>query len=318
MTTHGFIETNGIRLHVVEAGEGPLVLLLHGFPELWYSWRHQIPALAAAGYHVVAPDQRGFGRSDRPGSVDDYTMLHLVGDVVGLVHAFGEERATVVGHDFGAPVAWQTALLRPDVVRGVVTLSAPPRYRPPTPPLRTMRELLGGEFYVNRLEEPEADAEFDRDPRTTFRRLLFTLSGDNPANDPTPIQLVVPRDTAILDYLDEPAELPSWLDETELDVFADTFAESGFTSALDWYRALDRGWELTGAWAGATVRAPALFVGGDRDPSQVMPGAQELISALTIPKVILPGAGHWIQQERPDEITGLLLDFLAEHGRTAP
>src|SRR2546425_5278806 len=140
MVEHRTVEANGIRLHIAEEGEGPLVVLLHGFPECWYSWRHQFAPLAAAGYHVVAPDQRGYARSDRPEPVGAYTILHLVGDVIGLIHALGEEQAVVVGHDWGAPVAWHTALLRPDVVRGVAGLSVPPQPRGSVPPLRRLPE----------------------------------------------------------------------------------------------------------------------------------------------------------------------------------
>lgn len=318
MITRRFINTNGIRLHVAEAGEGPLVLLLHGFPECWYSWRHQIPAIADAGYHVVAPDQRGYGQSDSPESVDEYSMLHLVGDIVGLIHALGEEQVIVIGHDWGAPVAWQTAVFRPDIVRGVVGLSAPPMYRTATPPLRTMRELYDGRFYFNRFEEGDlADTDYGRDPRTTLRRLLYSMSGDNPNNNPTPNAFMSEPGSSLVDRLAEPPNLPSWLTEADLDVFADSFKTSGFTGGLNWYRAMDRTWELTAPWAGATVQTPALFVAGDRDAGTVAPGREEEIASLPFPKVILPGVGHWIQQERPGEITKILLDFLAERDSTA-
>ncbi|MET8976419.1 alpha/beta hydrolase [Streptomyces sp. NPDC004539] len=313
MITHRFIETNGVRLRVAEAGEGPLVVLLHGFPECWYSWRHQIPALVAAGHRVVVPDQRGYGESDRPGAVDEYTMLHLVGDVVGLVQALGEREAVVVGHDYGALVAWQTALLRPDVVRGVVGLSVPPNYRGEAPPLRTTRERYAGHYYWNHFEEPGvADAEYGRDPRTTLRRMFYNLSGDNPANDPVPIPLMIPPGTSLVDRLPEPPAPSPWLTEADLDVFADSFRASGFTGGLNWYRAMDRTWELTGAWAGATVRRPALYVVGERDPARVLPGMEEFVAALPLPRATVPGAGHWVQQERPEEVNGMLLEFLED------
>jgi pimeloyl-ACP methyl ester carboxylesterase len=317
MVEHRIVEANGIRLHVSEEGEGPLVVLLHGFPECWYSWRHQFTPLAAAGYRVVAPDQRGYGGSDRPDPVEAYSMLHLAGDVIGLVHALGEERAVVVGHDWGAPVAWHTALLRPDVVRGVAGLSVPPPTRGDQPPLGLMRRLYDGRFYWNYFETPGvADAEFALDVRGTLRRFLYGASGDNPANDP-PGQPLVPPGSGFLDLLSEPKELPGWLDEADLDVFAASFTESGFTGGLNWYRNIDRNWELTAPWDGAQLQVPALYMAGDRDLVVAFPGMDrqlpalpQLFPTLTREPVILPGCGHWTQQERPDEVNAALLDFL--------
>ncbi|MGW3246394.1 alpha/beta fold hydrolase [Streptomyces sp. NPDC001070] len=320
MVEHRTVEANGIRLHIAEEGRGPLVLLLHGFPECWYSWRHQFAPLAAAGYRVAAPDQRGYARSERPGAVDAYTVLDLVGDVIGLIHALGESRAVVVGHDWGAPVAWHTALLRPDVVRAVAGLSVPPAPRSgDTPPLRSMRELYDGRFYWNYFERPGvADAEFTADPRTTFRRFLYGASGDNPANDPVPAQPLVPPGGGFLDLVDEPKELPGWLTEEDLDTFAAEYAEAGFTGGLNWYRNLDRNWRLTAPWAGAALQVPGLYVTGDRDLVYAFPGMSELIPvlrqlhpALREP-VVLPGCGHWTQQERPAEVNAVLLEFLSE------
>src|SRR5215207_5150996 len=175
--THRTIQTNGISMHIAEAGAGPLVLLLHGFPESWYSWRHQIAALAAAGFHAVAPDQRGYGQTDKPEPIEQYTQLHRVGDVIGLLDALGEEQAVVVGHDWGAPVAWNTALLRPDRVRGVVGLSVPFRPRGTSAPLTVLRRLLGEGFYQAYFQAPGvADAELARDVRDSLRRVLYGLS----------------------------------------------------------------------------------------------------------------------------------------------
>src|SRR4051812_2700848 len=181
MLTHRTVEVGGLRMHIAEQGTGPLVLLLHGWPETSHSWRHQMGPLADAGYHVVAPDQRGYGRTDSPADAGQYTLLHLVGDVVGLIHALGEREAIVVGHDWGAPVAWHTALLRPDVVRGVAGLSVPPPFRGKRPPLEAMQERFDGRFYWNYFNRPGlADAEFARDPRTALRTLLYSASGDAP------------------------------------------------------------------------------------------------------------------------------------------
>ena len=191
--THRLIDTNGIRMHIAEQGSGPLVVLLHGFPESWYSWRHQLQALADAGYHAVAPDQRGYGQSDRPVDIQKYTQLHLVGDVIGLLDALGEEQAVVAGHDWGAPVAWTTALMRPDRVRGVVGLSVPYLPRGPVSLLAAVRAALGDRFYISYFQQVGvADAELARDVRATMRRLLYSASGDVPISG-EPAQPVVPE-----------------------------------------------------------------------------------------------------------------------------
>ena len=316
MVEHHDVEVNGIRLHVAEEGEGPLIVLLHGFPECWYSWRHQFSPLAAAGYRVVAPDQRGCARSDRPEDPGAYTILHLAGDVVGLVRALGEEQAVLVGHDWGAPVAWTTAQLRPDVVSAVVGLSVPPNPRGRRPPLRAMRERFDGQFYWNYFETPgTADAELARDVRETFRRVLYGGCGDNPHNNP-PAQPLIRPGRGILDRIRLPARLPGWITEEDLDAFTEEFTAAGFTGGLNWYRNLDRNWELTAAWQDAPITVPALHITGDRDVVHHFPGTSRLVAALPglhpamREPVVLPGCGHWTQQERPDEVNALLLEFL--------
>jgi pimeloyl-ACP methyl ester carboxylesterase len=317
MVEHRTVDVNGIRLHIAEEGEGPLVVLLHGFPESWHSWRHQFGPLAAAGFRVVAPDQRGYGASDHPEDVSAYSILHLVGDVVGLVHALGEERAFVVGHDWGAPVAWHTALLRPDVVRGVAGLSVPPPFRGERPPLQTMQERFGGHFYWNYFNLPGvADAEFGADPRSALRRLPVGASGDGEGGGRYEQALVTDPERGWLADMPEPEELPGWLTEQDLDELTESYAK-GFTGALNWYRNLDRNWELTAPWHGARVTPPALYLYGDRDLVPAFPGTPELIERLPelMPNlvrdpVLLPGCGHWTQQERPDEVNAALVDFL--------
>jgi pimeloyl-ACP methyl ester carboxylesterase len=307
-------DVNGVRLRVLDEGEGPLVLLLHGFPESAYSWRHQIAPLVAAGYRVVAPEQRGYGESSHPDSPDAYTIMHLVGDVVGLIADAGAQEAVVVGHDWGATVAWNIALMRPDLVRGVVGLSVPPRPRGSAPPVRRMQEVYEGRFYTGYFEQPEvADREFGRDVRASLRRFFHALSGDNPEN---PQPLLVPHGGGLLDGMPEPRESPEWLSEADLDVFVGQFDDLGFTGALDWYRNLDRNWELTAPFEGAALRMPALYVVGDRDPVLAFAHTSEALDALgrvhpgLREPVILPGCGHWTQQERPDEVTAELLGFL--------
>jgi pimeloyl-ACP methyl ester carboxylesterase len=314
--THRFVETNGIRMHIAEQGSGPLVVLLHGFPELWYSWRHQLSALAEAGYHVVAPDQRGYGQTDRPADVRQYTQLHLIGDVVGLLDSLGEEQAVVIGHDWGAPVAWNTALLRPERVRGVVGLSVPYRPRGAISSLKAIRGRLGERFYQAYFQEPGvAEAELERDARTTLRRLLYAASGDVQADVNSKL-LVLPPGRGWLDELPEPPELPAWLSSEDLEVFASEFSRTGFTGGLNWYRTIDLSWELMAAWQGAVVRPPALYVAGDRDLVVQFPGLKDALAGLQrfIPNLrgtlLLPGCGHWTQQERPAEVNAALLEFL--------
>src|ERR1700730_5795342 len=313
--THRFVETNGIRMHIAEQGSGPLVLLLHGFPECWYSWRHQLEALAEAGYHVVAPDQRGYCRTDRPEGAGSYTILHLVGDVIGLLDALDEERAVVVGHDWGAQVAWSAAQMRPDRLRGVVGLSVPFRERPQSPPLSTIRAALGNRFYQIYFQHPGvADAELGWNVRSTFRQLLYSASGDGPLGNG--VEAIVPPNRGVLDIMTEPEVLPEWVDESDVDIFTNEFEPVGFTGGLSWYRNIDRNWELTAAWRGAPVQPPALYVAGDRDLVLGFPGARAQIERMPtwVPNlretVMLPGCGHWTQQERPAEVNHALLGFL--------
>src|SRR5438105_5682973 len=178
-TKHRVVDTNGIRMHVAECGSGPLVVLCHGFPESWYSWRHQLRALADAGFRAVAPDMRGYGQTDRPDEIDRYTLLHLVGDMVGLLDALGADTAAIVGHDWGAPVAWHAALLRPDRFRGVIGLSVPFMPRPPVRPTTLMPRTDDAMFYQLYFQEPGvAEAEFERDPGRTLRNLNWSACGE--------------------------------------------------------------------------------------------------------------------------------------------
>jgi pimeloyl-ACP methyl ester carboxylesterase len=308
--THRFVETNGIRMHIAEQGAGPLVLLCHGFPESWYSWRHQLPALAAAGYHAVAPDMRGYGQTERPEEIDRYTQLHLVGDMVGLLGALGAETAVIVGHDWGAPVAWNAALMRPDRFRAVIALSVPYAPRGGTPPTRAMERAAGDSFmYMLYFQQPGvAEAELEQDVRATMRRVLYGISGDAP---PVP---GLPRGAKFLDALAEPSALPAWLSEADLDFYTGEFARTGFRGGLSWYRNLDRTWELMAAYQGARITRPALFVGGQRDMVVLRNRAAVERLPEVVPElrklVLLPGCGHWTQQERPAEVNAEILAFL--------
>jgi pimeloyl-ACP methyl ester carboxylesterase len=316
--THRTVTANGIQVHVAEQGAGPLVLLCHGFPELWYSWRHQLPALAAAGFHAVAPDQRGYGGTDRPEPIEAYDVFRLTGDVVGLVRALGHERAVIVGHDWGAPVAWYSALLRPDVFRAVALLSVPYLPRPDVRPTERMRAMAGDqEFYQLYFQEPgRAEAELDADPRGVIRKLLYWGSGDPPQK---PGRYLFPKGQGFLEGVPQPDVLPAWVSESDVDVFAEEFRRTGFRGGLNWYRNFDRNWELTPFLAGAKLRQPTLFVAGEHDAVIEMyrpafDGLERSVPRLR-KKVLLPGAGHWIQQERPAEVNRELLAFLeAERG----
>jgi pimeloyl-ACP methyl ester carboxylesterase len=315
------VETNGIRMHVAEAGDGPVVLMCHGFPESWYSWRHQLVALAEAGYHAVAPDQRGYGDTDRPEAIDQYTLFHLVGDLVGLLDALGAPTAAVAGHDWGAPVAWHAALLRPDRFRAVIALSVPYRPRGATRPTTVMPRTDDRIFYQLYFQEPGvAEAELERDPRETIRRLAYWGSGDGQQSAHTPgsgTVGMVPRGGGFVTGREAPATLPAWITEADIDFYAAQFARSGFRGGLNWYRNIDRNWALLAPWTGAQVTVPALYVTGDRDLVVAFKGMDQLLPALKrfVPDlretIMLPGCGHWTQQERAAEVNSAMLRFLA-------
>jgi pimeloyl-ACP methyl ester carboxylesterase len=315
------VETNGIRMHITEQGTGPLVVLCHGFPESWYSWRHQLPALAQAGFHAVAPDMRGYSQTDAPEAIDQYTLLHLVGDMVGLLDTLGAESAVIAGHDWGAPVAWHAALLRPDRFRAVIGLSVPYRPRGTVRPTTLMPQTDDAMFYQLYFQTPGvAETELERDVRSTMRRLLYSASGDVPRGDVMishrDVVGMVPRRGGFLSRTVEPTALPAWLTEADIEFFTGAFAHTGFRGGLNWYRNIDRNWELLAPFAGAQVRVPALYVVGDRDLVVAFRGMEQLIAALPtfVPHlrqtVMLPGCGHWTQQERPEEVNTALIDFL--------
>ncbi len=321
--THRTVEANGIRVHLAEAGAGPLVLLCHGFPKSWYSWRRQLKALAEAGFHAVAPDMRGYGQTDRPDDIEKYTLFHLAGDMVGVVAALGAERAVIVGHDWGAPVAWHAALFRPDIFRGVAGLSVPFRPRGAVRPTSVMPQTDQSLFYQLYFQTPGvAEAELERDPRGALRRLLYSGSGDAPRGHDNVLADrapgMVPRTGGFLTRMINPAELPAWLTEADMDFYAGEFARTGFRGGLNWYRNIDRNWELMAPFAGKRVTVPALYVAGDRDLVVAFSGMDKVIANLKtfVPDlrgaVMLPGCGHWTQQERADEVNAALIQFLRD------
>jgi pimeloyl-ACP methyl ester carboxylesterase len=319
---HRTIKTNGIQMHVAEQGTGPLVLFCHGFPESWYSWRHQLKALSEAGFHAVAPDMRGYGQTEQPEAIDQYTLLHLVGDMVGLLDALGERTAVIVGHDWGGPVAWHSALMRPDRFRAVVGLSVPFRGRGPVRPTTVMPHTDAALFYQLYFQTPGvAEAELERDPKTSIRRLLFSASGDAPRGTGGAWEAgaavgMVDRKAGLLGPIPDPAQLPDWLTSDDLDYYATRFAMSGFRGGLNWYRNIDRNWELLAPLAGAKVTVPALYIAGDRDLVVAFPGMEQTLAnlATAVPhlrkQIMLPGCGHWTQQERAAEVNASLIEFM--------
>jgi len=304
-------------MNVAEYGEGPLVLLCHGWPEIWYSWRHQVVALAAAGFRAIAPDMRGFGRTTAPDDVAAYTILHNVGDMVALVAALGETRALIVGHDWGAPVAWHAALMRPDLFPAVVGMSVPHRRRGALPPLDTLRKAGKSDYYYLYFQEQAAENEFARDARFTLARILTIGSGDTPREHK--MSMYVDRAKGFLGSSPDPVPLPPWLTQADVDVFAAEYERSGFRGGLNWYRNIDRNWALTAPWHGATIDQPALFIAGTRDAVITGSMGQRALDELgnVVPnlerKLLIDGAGHWIQQERPDDVNAALIEFARKH-----
>lgn len=312
------IQTDGLRQQVLEAGSGPLVLLIHGFPELGISWRAQVQALAAAGFHAVAPDMRGYGGTEKPADAVDYSILQLVGDMVDLVRALGETSCVVVGHDWGAPVAWHCALTRPDMFRAVFGLSVPFQPRrpkgPPTAAMAAISKRLGlGDLYISRFQADDAHAVFDADPATALRKVFYGYDGATP--DGRRSTGFIPEGGGFISSVPDDASLPPWMSPAHFAEYVDAFAVGGFRGPLDWYRNLDRNWSLTAHLQDARIRVPAAFVVGERDPVRHYAGQHEAGLKDQAPdlrmQVVVPGAGHWIQQERAEEVNRLLLSFLA-------
>jgi pimeloyl-ACP methyl ester carboxylesterase len=291
------VDAGGLRMQVADAGEGAPVVLLHGFPELWYSWRHQLRSLAAAGFHVVAPDMRGFGGTDRPAGVEAYDAVSLAGDVVALMAAFGYSQFAVVGHDWGANVAWEVARRHPDRVRAVAGLSVPFVPRAPAPPLGILRRHLGEDFYMVWFQEPGvAEAALERDVLRTLRTTEVWDAAWAARQDG-----------------EMPARPRFWTEEDE-ELYVSCFSRTGFTGGLNWYRNLDRNWERSADVADVRISVPALFLTGERDPVRRFMPESAMDGWVTDLRasVVVPGAGHWVQQESPDAVDEALVPFLRE------
>jgi pimeloyl-ACP methyl ester carboxylesterase len=290
------VQTNGIELSVIDEGAGPLVVLCHGFPELAFSWRHQIPVFAEAGYRVLAPDMRGFGRSSAPTEIEAYDVVTLCEDMSGLLDWAGEQAAVFVGHDWGANVTWWMSLLHAERVRAVAGLSVPFVPRAPAAPIPIMRRHLGEDFYIVWFQQPGvADAALAGDVRrtlTTSRQWTAQWAEEDvPAREP-----------------------PPWLSEDELAVYVEAFERTGFTGGLNWYRNIDRNWELTASVGEQRIEQPALFLTGELDPVRRFMPAEAMRGWVTDlrAEIVVPGAGHWVQQQAPGEVNQALLGFLDE------
>ncbi len=311
------LKTDGdIELHVEEAGDkdAPAVVFSHGWPELAYSWRHQLPAMAGAGYYAVAPDQRGYGKSSRPETIDDYNIVHRDDDLVALLDSIGKDKAVFVGHDWGSMVVSQMALLHPDRVAGLVNMSVPYLPRGEVSPITMFKQIFGdGFFYILYFQEPGvADADLARDPATTMRRMLAGVKiREGDSLDATGM-MSPDADAGFVERLPEPDGLPDWLSQEDLDFYVAEFTRTGFTGGISWYRNLDRNWGLMAELAEAKVSMPALFVTGEHDPVMAMtpPAIMEGWVTDLRDTVIVGGAGHWVQQEKPAEVNQALVSFV--------
>jgi pimeloyl-ACP methyl ester carboxylesterase len=313
METFETATVNGVELRYLDRGEGPLVLLLHGFPEFSHSWRKQLEPLSAAGYRVVAPDLRGYGGSSVPEEVGAYTYFHIIGDLVGLMDQLGHEKAAVIGHDMGSYVAWHMALTLPRRVSAVAGLSVPFRKRPPVPPLSLAARAFGPDFYQLKFQERGvAEPDLEARVESFLPGILVGLSADG--EDPAK-ELIVPDGTAFADLFPAPAELPGWLTGEDVTAYIEAFRRSGFVGALNWYRNIDRNWELMAPWADEPIRVPALYAAGELDLAYRIAAVSGTLEEMkeTVPdlrRLVIPDCGHWLNQEHPEAVNAALLDLL--------
>ncbi|QDG75326.1 alpha/beta fold hydrolase [Labrenzia sp. PHM005] len=296
------VSVNGVTLEVFEAGQenaGNPIVFCHGWPEHAFSWRHQIPALAAAGYHVIAPNQRGYGKSSRPGEVTDYDIKHLTEDLTALLDHYGYQEATFVGHDWGAMVVWGLTLLHPERVKRVINLALPYQERTEKPWIESMEEFLGSDHYFVHFNRQPGVADAVLNENTSqFLRNMFRKK--IPAAPPEPGMMMINLARAKVP-LGEPL-----MSDNELAVFVSAFEETGFTASINWYRNLDRNWHIL-ADADPIIRQPALMIYGDRD---LIPKSENLTEFVPNVDVVSLDCGHWVQQEMPEETTAVILNWL--------
>lgn len=320
------VGVNGVELDIIEAGpaDGPLIVLVHGFPESSWSWRHQLLPLAAAGWHVVAPDQRGYAGSTKPTTVEEYGIRSLAGDLIALVDllAGADAKAVFVGHDWGALIVWDLARLYPERCRATIGVSVP-FVDWPAPPMSIFKMLHPDTFFYMLYfqEVGPAETELGADPRTTMRRMLYSASGDVPASHDSIMAQTQPRPakgTGFLDVMHEPPSgvLPDWCSTQDLDVYTASFTESGFFGPVSWYRNMDANYALLQDYPVARITHPTAFIGGSRDPviARDLSGLERMKAQLPnyLGAVVLEGAGHWTQQEQPEAFNTALLQFLAQ------
>ncbi len=317
---HGEASSGGVRIHFVENGpeDGPVVLLVHGFPELAYSWRHQLPALGAAGYRAVAIDVRGYGRSGKPPAVEDYRMVRHVADNVAVAAALGPARAVIVGHDWGAPIASASSLLRPDLFDACALLSVPYNPPPRRRPTQVFAEMVGpdNEFYINYFQEPgKVEAEAETDLRRFLHAFYWGASASGAGSGGASLA-VIPKGVRMVDQLPEPTSELEWLPPDDLDVYVAEFERTGLRGGLNRYRNIDRDAEDLAPFRGRPLTVPALFIGGELDGPTVWGASAIAEFPKTLPDLrashVLEGCGHWVQQEKAEEVNRLLLEFLRE------
>jgi pimeloyl-ACP methyl ester carboxylesterase len=310
------IESNGINMRIAEMGDsGPLVLLAHGWPESWYSWRHQITVLAKAGYRVVAPDMRGYGETDAPAEVGAYDIERLTADMVGILDALGEETAIMVGHDWGSIVAWYSVMMYPKRFTALIAMSVPYGGRPKQSPLAYWQEKFGDNFfYILYHNEPGvAEAEYDSDPHGLLSRLY--VSPKSPREDP----MITDRIRSAggwIGRLGAPKDLPDWLTADDLDYIVSQFENAGFRGGVNYYRNFHRNWEITENLADARVKVPTLFIAGEKDVVIAKATTEALTHTMSRvvddlrDVVLIPEIGHWVQQEAPERTNAVILEFL--------
>ncbi|XP_059439075.1 uncharacterized protein LOC132171704 [Corylus avellana] len=308
---HTVVPTNGINMHVASIGAGPVILFVHGFPELWYSWRHQLLYLSSLGYRCIAPDLRGYGDTDAPPSPALYTAFHIVGDLVGLLDHLGIDRVFLVGHDWGAMMVWYFSWFRPDRVKAVVNLCVP--FFPRNPAINLgdgFRALFGDDYYFCRFQEPgEVEKDFACVDTAILVKKFFSLFG--------PIPLCVPKEVGFRG-LQTPDTLPCWLSEEDINYYASKFSQKGFTGGLNYYRASTLSWELTAPWTGLQIKVPAKFIVGDKDIIYNIPGIKEYVHNGGFKKdvpylqdvVVMEGVAHFINQAKAEEISAHIYEFI--------
>ncbi|KAL9238233.1 hypothetical protein vseg_012686 [Gypsophila vaccaria] len=307
--THKRVYSNEIWIHVAEKGHGPPVLLIHGFPETWLSWSYQIDHLAHQGYHVIVPDMRGFGDSDSPSDPGSYTVFHLVGDLVGLLDHLGLDSVYVVGHDWGANVAWLLCMFRPDRVKGLVNLGIPYRPQSQQRPSDFLNQIFGDGLYISQFQEPgRAEKSFSKYDCVTVLKKFLLINAPDP--------LVAPPGVEIIDFLETPTSLPSWVREDELQTIASKFEKNGFTGPLNYYRAMDKNWELLGPWQGAKIKVPTKLIIGDKDMGAQSFGildyarGEEFKSIVPNIDVVIIDGHHYIHMENARLVNDEIVSFL--------